>query len=246
MFTPDGSLVVVASTGPARFWEVGSGKAVDKQCKFAYGFDIAVSPDGKLLAFAKVDCVEIWGISRCERTQKLPSRENPERIGSAASVAFSPDGKSLAASYWGKGGFVNVSEPRVHVWDTASSNKIFVGWKSGANVWDVSFSPDGTLLAAVDDVGQLRVWNFKTQDTLYTIQAHKRSCYSVGFSPDGTTLATCSSEPGIKFWNVANGKPAGELKGHTSGVRDLAFSPDGKLLVSGGDDNLVMIWPLKN
>jgi len=243
-YTPDGESVIASASGVPRFWDVETGKKVESDCAFAgHALDLAISPDGKSLAFARMGTVEIWEITGCQRTHRFPSEENPERIGIAAAVVFSSDGKLLAASYWGKGGFVQFAEPRVHVWDTHSGNKIFVGWKTVAHVWDVAISPNGKFLAAIDGAGQLRVWNFGSQEILYTIQANEKVGRSVAFSPDSKELATGGNDHSVKLWDVATGKRVREWKGHTAGVCDLTFSSNGKFLISGSYDNTMMIWP---
>lgn len=63
-------------------------------------------------------------------------------------------------------------------------------------VTDAAFSPDGTLLATIDDQ-QMIVWNAKTTKRVAVIHAE----YGLAFSPDGTSLAARTSD-GVAIWAI--------------------------------------------
>jgi WD40 repeat protein len=67
-------------------------------------------------------------------------------------VAFSPDGKLLAAAY---------SDGNARLWDLASRQIVGVPLPAGAGPGSgsgVAFSPDGKLLATADTDGTVRLW----------------------------------------------------------------------------------------
>src|SRR5262245_11790337 len=119
------------------------------------------------------------------------------------SVAFSPDGKTLAsASYDGK----------LKLWDMTTGKeratlKGHRGW-----VGSVAFSPDGKTLASViigspagpdKDNKTIKLWDVTTGKERSILQGHTSWVFAVAFSPDGKTLASASGDKTVKLWNVA-------------------------------------------
>lgn len=114
-------------------------------------------------------------------------------------------------------------------------------------VSDITFSPEGKLLATASLDKTVRLWDVATQKTLRVLK-HNNRVDAIAFSPDGNLLA-CAVNGGdahdgaIKLWNPATGK---ELQMQSpiesdSFVTSVAFSPDGKLLASASEE-MVRIW----
>lgn len=146
------------------------------------------------------------------------------------SVAFSPDGNTLASGSYDK---------TVRLWNVADHSQIgSLGHTD--NVYSVAFSPNGKTLASSSKDDIIRLWNVadRTQDGKPLIAI---SVISVAFSPDGKTLASSSQYPMILLWNVARRTEIGALN-ETLPVVSVAFSPDGKILASGGHDDMVWLW----
>jgi WD40 repeat protein len=157
---------------------------------------------------------------------------------SVYSVAFSPDGKTLAS-----GGL----DDTVIRWDVAKHQPIGQTLTGHTNaVESVAFSPDGKTLASASDDQTIILWDATADRPIgRPLAGHTGAVYSVAFSPDGKTLASGSLDKTIIVWNVATRQPIGRpLTGHTRAVRSVAFSPDGKTLVSGSDDGAIILWDL--
>jgi WD40 repeat protein len=151
------------------------------------------------------------------------------------SLAWHPDGQRLAIGGFREVRLVKVPEEPV----TTFSGAIDA-------VRAVSFSPDGSLLAAAGGQpgrrGEVKVWEVASGKLTGTMVGHKDAIYAAAFSPDGKTLATSSYDKMIELWDVANAKPLRTLKDHIDAVYALAYTPDGKLLVSAAADRTVKIW----
>ena len=65
---------------------------------------------------------------------------------------------------------------------------------------------------------------------------------SLSFSPDGKTLASTGAEPVIRLWDVATGREAFPQSGHRSAIRTLAVSPADGTVFTGGDDGTIRHW----
>jgi WD40 repeat protein len=101
----------------------------------------------------------------------------------------------------------------------------------GHYVSSIAFSPNGSLIATVNNLGQVQVWRINNGQLLYIREFKKNYQMSVVFSPD-SSLITVSNQVQIQVWRADNGQllytrelPVYPYK--------LAFSPDGKTLVLG-------------
>jgi WD40 repeat protein len=159
------------------------------------------------------------------------------------SVAFSPDGKTLAS---GAGsGLLWSNDNTVRLW-RVSDGKLLNTLEGHTNwVRSVAFSPDGKTLASGSDDNTVRLWRVsdgKLRRTLEGLEGHTNNVMSVAFSPDGKTLASGSVDNTVRLWRVSDRKLRRTLEGHTDWVNSVAFSPDGTRLASGSDDNTVRLW----
>ncbi|MGW0792977.1 NACHT and WD repeat domain-containing protein [Streptomyces sp. NPDC002911] len=116
-------------------------------------------------------------------------------------------------------------------------------------VYEVAFSPNGRVLAAVGGNGAVRLWD--TSDPKRPVALgdplfkDDRGIMELAFSPDGEKLVTTGSEETGWLWDVTDpahpvrlGAP---LKGHSSSVTVIAFSPDGDMLATA-DDLTIRLW----
>ncbi|MBN9391888.1 MAG: pentapeptide repeat-containing protein [Chloroflexi bacterium] len=149
------------------------------------------------------------------------------------SVAFSPDGRFLAA------GGIN---GEVRFWRLKEGQQVHT--LTGHTDWvaSVAFSPDGCLFVSGSHDRTLKFWDIETGRCVRTIVAHDDMIWSIAMSPDGKMLASASKDHLVKIWDVASGQCLATLAGHTNWVNSVAFSPDGALLASGSNDQTIKLW----
>jgi WD40 repeat protein len=162
------------------------------------------------------------------------------------SVAFSPDGKKLAAGV-GQMHQSTVSESLV-LWEVATGKQLFstLGTQFRKGIYAVAFARDGAL-AVGDADGLMALWDLpadtKPDYSRWVMKAHRQRVSSLAFSSDGKALVTASFDKTAKLWNVVGEKskrPA--LIGHTDNVFAVAFSPDGTLVATASGDGTVKLW----
>lgn len=150
--------------------------------------------------------------------------------GTVKSVAFSPDGKTLASG--GTNGYLRL-------WDLATRSNI--GTLAGHTdvVSSVVFSPDGSVLASGGADETVRLWDLGTHANTVTLTGHDGPVESVAFSPDGKSLATGAHT--IQLWDLATHANTATLTSDAV-PNSVAFNLGGETLASGGDDGNARLW----
>jgi WD40 repeat protein len=136
--------------------------------------------------------VKVWDATSGQLLNTLSMGE-----ANTLSVAWSPDGKTLAA-----GG----DDGTVHLWDAQSGQLLRTLIEPIGNIYALAWSPDSKLLASTDDEAgarnKTRVWNMQNGQLLLTFIS--RFTLSLSWSPDGKTLASTEDvPPSIRLWDVS-------------------------------------------
>ena len=169
-----------------------------------------------------------WHKLRVRIMKKISTFRNHSKA--VTSVAFSPDGKTLASGSEDK-------TFKIYDLDTGFERH---SRREGYSIDSVAFSPDGKKLA-VGYWGTVSI--LEDQREIFDLKGHSGEIHSVAFNPDSTILAS-GSEDGIRLWEVSSGELIDYLDRHNETVNSVAFSPDGINLASGSDDNTVNIWDI--
>ncbi|MYB94323.1 WD40 repeat domain-containing protein [Candidatus Poribacteria bacterium] len=150
-------------------------------------------------------------------------------------VAFSPDGNTIATGSW---------DGTIHVRNkvTGTHKKIFIRAAHGFGTRALVFSPDGKTLVTGSDDDNIRLWDADTVELKQTLIGHTDEVWSVVFSPDGSSLASSSADGSIRLWDMPTGKHKMTFSDEMRSVTSVAFSPDGKTIAAGSGEHTIYLW----
>jgi WD40 repeat protein len=238
-FAPDGKTLASGGGTGIRLWDIDSGKQIATVNGPRLLRGVVFSPDGKRFAAGDEQAViRIFDVQTAApedgggfKGLKQVHEIDNQALAESLSLAFSPDGKTLAcAGAWNHfaiGKMVLDLQGRLKVkshegyyvllWDVESGQQIgkFAGLKD--NIKSVAFAPKGQTLAGSSRDGRLVLWQIKTAKEQLHIMAHP----------------------------VAKGSGSGPL-GHVGGAfaatPAVCFAPDGKTLYSASPDKTIRLW----
>jgi WD40 repeat protein len=262
-FSPDGKRLAARGPMVVKVWDIANGrklfgesklfgdhpllsglfdtdKEVSEREGFAFFGGVAFSPDGEHL----VSCGDAVKIRDAEHGKNIRSLGNSGESKFNLTVAYSPDGKYVAAGGWGR---------VVTLWETASGEAVHTFPDFPDSISKVSFSRDGLRLLAASN-SSARVWELPSGQEMFRFRltsADKGTLLGMdiskaSFSADGQRLATAPGDGTVKIWDVATGQQILSLTAPGSKVTSVAFSSDGHWLAAGGLEEpykgILRIW----
>lgn len=230
----DKTLISVGQDQTVRFWDCATGRLKRMQRVPSKQPVVTLSPDGKTLVLLDKELLILWDIAASRETRRIAADKFTFDMYSDT-MAFSPDGKTLAATDFRNG--------NLRIWDAGSGKergRYRIDYRG-----NLAFSPDGKILA-MSFVNRLVLWDVAAGKELHAIKGPNAHSSSLAFSPDGKQLASASirafvlrdAATGKEDAVVQLGDPQPLPGGYAGGV---AFSPDGKTVAIHFDD-YVTLW----
>ena len=234
-WSPDGQLLAAPSSDRTIWlWDAEKGKLLRKLAGHHFlDYATAWSPTGRILASGSVVSVIFWDRGTGEQLWRLTGKQSVTT--SACSLAWSPDGQTLAIGT----GFIDGD---IQLWDITNKKQIRTLKGHNDLVFSIAWSPDGQLFASGSNDATVRLWNMKSKHPILTLTGHSQAVLCVAWSPDGQILASASSDRTIQLWSPDTGRQVATLEGHTGSVTCISFSADGHLLASKSHDGTFQLW----
>jgi WD40 repeat protein/serine/threonine protein kinase len=239
-FSPEGTFLAAAAINPtvAYVWRVSTGQ-------LERTFDapmlilnrLAFSPDGKVLAAGggawwdaqeKKASVKLWNLAKDYAEVSLSGLE-----GYVVSLAFAPDGKSLAV--------ICNTQTNASLWDVATGQRIRELRPANDRVVSLVFTRDGKELLTGRS-GKLWFWDPGTGTCNREAPGPWNADSDMALAPDGRTLAAGGWSRAVWLWDIATASEKPASAGRPRGINHLSISPDGRTVASGGQEGPVRLW----
>lgn len=192
-------------------------------------------------------------------TNKQQAQTSQETVlgtcdGSAESVAFSPDGRSVAV---GCGDYERKASGRnLRIWELQTGQVRTLG-RGDAGIYSVSYSPDGKIIASGNVDGVVRIWNVRSGSSRILGSFGNRTYVDkdgrqwttsgsleavLAFSHTAQILVFGSNDKVVRLWNglTNNLRSLGTCD---SAVTSVAFSPKGTHVAAGCGQ--IRVWDVR-
>lgn len=164
---------------------------------------------------------------RAELHRQIAFTSSPARR-----LAFSPDGKLLAASSVDGG---------IRIWRVAERGPPRLLRHDGG-VTSLGFSSDGGLLASGGYDRKVMLWRVADGRPIRSLAGHEGTVWTVDVSNDGERVASGGEDGHVRLWRSRDGAPIADNKGHDLNVWTVRFAPGGGLLASSSFDHRIRLW----
>ncbi len=237
---PDGKTLVWQLGPTTMVWDLTTRKLQFKHyVAHPWSFAVALSPNGKLLACHRggpPHVVQLWDWKASTKLAELTGFQ-----GHVHALAFSPDGKILAAGD---------EFAKIRLWDVTTFREIATFKGHGGGINALAFAPDGQWLYSAASDGLVRRWKPTPDSDPDTIEGDI-SLYParIGFSADSKTMFMASNPKAaenrfeVKHWDLASRR---ELSHFQGAQRGLGVSARGELVVLGHTgDRSAQLWDVR-
>jgi WD40 repeat protein len=158
--------------------------------------------------------IRLWPLATKDKAKEVPPFGPRAVPAPPRAVAFSPDGRWLAAATGRWQTAQKEWEGEILLWDLTHADRepvILQGHK--AEITCLAFRADGQLLASGSADRTVLLWELPAGRQRSALAGHEGTIWGIAFSPDGQRLASASADSTVKVWEVASGREWTASKG---------------------------------
>ncbi len=148
-------------------------------------------------------------------------------------IAFSPNAKHLVSMY---------NSIALAVWNPHTGEQIETLDTENELIQQITYNPDGSLLAGAGYMGVIKVWDMETYQLTKKLSGHAGGIYGLDFSQDSKWIASGGMDNTIRIWDVDKGEEIHKIDEDAIMISDVKFSPDNKLLAVSGWDTKIRVY----
>ena len=203
---------------------------------------VAISPDGKQLAVARYNTVELFELIPGDNFDAKPPRHRFDaHQGKINDLRFTPQSDKLLVASGDSG-----RSGEVVLWDVASGDRIKTFEGHQDTVYVAVLSKDEKILATGSYDHKIILWDVESGKVLHTLSGHNGPVFDLAFSPNANNLVSASGDTTVKIWHVPSGRRVDTRSEPLKEQYSVAFSPDGTQFAAAGADNRIRVWKLES
>ena len=241
-FDPAGTkLLIYGQDAAIRVWEFANPglrlqtQAASQAERFPHNPAAVFAPDTKSIAVAEGGRIRLLDAQTGAETATLEAFDQD-----IASLAFSPDGKLLAASP----GIIGTTTT-IKLFSVATAKE--VGQLNGHVSWvpGLTFTPDGKRLVSAGADQTVRIWDVGEHRELAALRGHLSEVTCVAVTPDGKTIVSGCKDGTLFGWDAQQTERQKSFQTIPVPVAGIEFLPDSRSLLSVNSDGTVSLWDSK-
>jgi WD40 repeat protein len=219
-------------------WNITTGRMIQSTDPKQKISNIAVSPDGKILAAASSDQILMWRLPASIKEQEIIHVAEHSSSG-VNSLSIAPN-SAVAAIARANKKIVLFNLNKTLPLRTIECNEV---------PYTVAISPDNRTLACFTTSNAVSLWDIasakRTRILLGPVTLSTGGIVlssAVSFSSDGTVVASLFGGSIIKIWNTKTGRLIKNIQGDMNGLEALAFNPRRSMIAAAGIDQQITLW----
>ena len=210
--SPDGHLIAISDAEGVNILNIDSMRKTQIDAKLHLKKALSFSPDGTLLGVGDVNgIISLWRTSDGVKQNEIEAHQ-----GAISSIAFSPDGKSIASS--------DEEDNMINIWNLSDLEiKLTLPTIHANEVGEIVFNLDGSLFMEAVEEG-IKIWSTESGQIVQDLNG----LISAIFSSDGRAIANLGDTKTKRIKLISS--TTGDLLLTIDGEEPIAFSTDGNLL----------------